>query len=155
MKDLYSVYLMHKYVNKFKPKKVDLDINNFLYVQHMPVWTDRKLNMSMTIYNAIERFKKCSTDYEKILKADLKYPIICTYDPLDTYLVMDGYHRLGKAFLLKKKTIKAYVFTDPKLLKKFKLGPLHDDTYKKLDKMTQAQLDKLFDETFDARGQQS
>ncbi len=51
------------------------------------------------------------------MNADLKYPIIL--DKNNT--IIDGMHRLTKAYLLKKKHIKAYIFDD-NIMKKFIIG---------------------------------
>jgi len=55
-------------------------------------------------------------NYNQILQADLRYPII-----LDSNLkIIDGAHRLSKAYILNKKYIRAYIF-DKDIMNKFKI----------------------------------
>ena len=56
--------------------------------------------------------------------ADLKYPILVVKNDDDKiFAILDGTHRLQKAYLLKKKTIKAKVFTKDEL-EKFRVDTL-------------------------------
>jgi hypothetical protein len=58
-----------------------------------------------------EKFKK--DQLEIVMMADLKYPIIITKNDKDEFKhIIDGNHRVKKAKILKKKTIKAYVIPE-------------------------------------------
>jgi ParB-like chromosome segregation protein Spo0J len=69
----------------------------------------------MTVLEKMDA-KKYSENAERIKKADLSYPIIVT----GKHRVVDGFHRLAKAQLEGKKTIKVQVF-DAALMRKFLL----------------------------------
>jgi RNA-binding protein YhbY len=76
------------------------------------VWGDWS---PMTVLEKMDA-KKYSENAERIKKADLSYPIIVT----GKHRVVDGFHRLAKAQLEGKKTIKVQVF-DAALMRKFLL----------------------------------
>ena len=76
------------------------------------VWGDWS---PMTVLEKMD-VKKYSENAERIKKADLSYPIIVT----GKHRVVDGFHRLAKAQLEGKKTIKVQVF-DAALMRKFLL----------------------------------
>lgn len=140
---VFSVYLMHCYVNSKPPKTTKILLSEFNYLINWPIWEDSKLSMRVSINDCLTRFKECSDNYKAIERADLSYPIICTKSTLGLYLVIDGHHRIGKATLLKKLTISAYVLNDPALFDKFKIGPDTEATHQKLNHMTKAQLVSL------------
>ena len=48
------------------------------------------------------------------MNSNLKYPIII----IKNNIIVDGMHRLSKAYLLNKKYIKAYIFDNTLLIKK-------------------------------------
>lgn len=54
--------------------------------------------------------KKYRQEMKKILRADLSYPILMYKDEL-----IDGYHRLAKAFMEKVPTIKVRFITDEQM----------------------------------------
>lgn len=61
---------------------------------------------------------------------------------------MDGNHRFAKSVLQKKPMLHAYVFTDPALLKKFKLGKQTAAIWDKIHAMTKADFDALYAKRF-------
>lgn len=69
----------------------------------------------MTVVQKIG-MKKYQENAERIKAADLSYPIIVT----EKHVIIDGYHRLAKAYLEGKKDIKVNVIDDA-LLRKFLL----------------------------------
>jgi hypothetical protein len=73
-------------------------------------WGDGNISVNDVLKNP----KKYKDDYNRINNANLKYPIIMDIKGN----IFDGVHRYIKSTLLKKKTIKVYLFDD-KLLNKF------------------------------------
>lgn len=114
-KKVYSVDMMHAYINIFKPKitSVKLDDINFNY--DSKVWDDYK-GGSVSPNEVILNPDKYPEHKKRVEDADLKYPII-----LSDNTVIDGLHRLVKSHLLNKKKIKVINF-DSKLLNKFLLN---------------------------------
>ena len=88
------------------------------------------------------------TDYNRIIHADLRYPIIIT----EKYKVIDGMHRLAKAYLKDKKYIRAYII-DKQIMKKFIISkkkgkqwsPSNWDYYESL---TKKDIEKLYKDRF-------
>lgn len=109
-KNIFSVDMMISYVNLFGHPKVTLPVDVFIPQLEEKVWgdwspTDVVNNMSV---------KKYKDDAEKIQKADLAYPVIVT----GKHKIVDGFHRVAKAYLEGKKYIDVYVFNSD-LMNKF------------------------------------
>jgi hypothetical protein len=145
--NIYSVYLMHKYVNSHNEPIYDISISHLK--QHMQWKNWGSFNGERwSIMDVLADPKKYQRDYKNIIKANLKYPIITIRTPLGEHMILDGHHRLAKVFMNKKKTIKAYVFTDEKILNKFKLGKQTKSNWTKIDNLKQSDFDKLYEKRF-------
>ena len=125
-KNIYSVDMMFAYINLFKPKSKSLKIKDLEHMLHQNTWGNPN-GLQITPMKVLENPKKYKDHMRRIKQADLKYPII-VYDKF----VIDGVHRLTKAYLEKKKIIKATVFTKD-LLQKFKIAKYGD--WSKVDKL--------------------
>lgn len=125
-KNIYSVDMMFAYINLFKPKSKSLKIKDLEHMLHQNTWRNPS-GLQITPIKVLENPQKYKDHMRRIKKADLKYPIII-YDKF----VIDGVHRLTKAYLEKKKIIKATVFTKD-LLQKFKIAKYGD--WLKVDKL--------------------
>jgi len=69
---------------------------------------------NISVNDVLNNPKKYKDDYNRINKANLKYPIIMDIKGN----IFDGVHRYIKSKLLNKKSIKEYIF-DNELLNKF------------------------------------
>jgi len=75
-------------------------------------------------YNFEGRVEDESETNNRVMDADLKYPILVVKNDNDKiFAILDGTHRLQKAYLLKMETIKAKVFTKDEL-EKFRVDTL-------------------------------
>jgi len=75
-------------------------------------------------YDFEGRIEDDSETNKRVMKANLSYPILVVKNKEgEIFALLDGTHRLQKALLQKKKTIKAKVF-DIEELKKFKVDKL-------------------------------
>jgi len=97
-KNIYSVDMMMAYVNLFKPKTVDFDIQENLWQIEQPVWGDYS---PLDVLQNPEK-KKYAENIKRIRDADLSYPIFITSKDQ----IIDGYHRVLKAVRKKEKTVK-------------------------------------------------
>lgn len=102
-KTILSVDLMIAYNNyhKVKPTRIPVPDINLNYKG----WTDEKGNR-YSPNDVLKNPKKYKEDYEKIMNADLSYPIITIADAY----VADGIHRIVYAKQTNAKTIKAINF---------------------------------------------
>jgi disulfide oxidoreductase YuzD len=124
-KSIYSVDMMLCYINTHGHKKQKLLVEDFVPQLKEKGWGQ------WSLMDVIEKMhlKKYKEDAERIKKANLEYPIIVT----GNHSIVDGYHRIAKAYLEKKKHIDAYVF-DSELMNKFILSKdmnfikVHTDT---------------------------
>lgn len=67
--------------------------------EHLPV---KSVPMSRLEWNVLD----CKPDPERVKTADINYPILYTIDPKWGYVVVDGLHRLTKAYQMGKQSIK-------------------------------------------------
>ena len=135
-KKVYSVDLMLAYVNIYKPKYKNILVEDLLHVLEYKGWGNPEKNIYYSALDVINNpgRKKYKHEIDRIKNADLKYPII-----LHKNYIVDGVHRLSKAFLDGKKTIKAYVFTDIDKFLVSETGKTKFETY---------DLIKIFNERF-------
>ena len=83
-KNVYSVDLMHAYINIFKPKINKINIKDIIYDMDVKGWDN-----NTSVNDVLKNPRKYKDDYDRIIKANLKYPII-----MDTKLnIYDGVHR--------------------------------------------------------------
>ena len=93
---------LHKIVNKSKLPIVNKHMRGLLWLLDYPIWENGR---ELTPRTVINNPKKYPEHYNRILLADSDtYPIIIYKNH-----IVDGAHRVSKAFLDKKKTIKAIV----------------------------------------------
>jgi hypothetical protein len=109
-KNIFSVDMMISYVNVFGHPKVKLPIDVFIPQLDEKVWGDWS---PLEVVNNMKS-KKYKEDADKIEKADTTYPVIVT----GKHKIVDGFHRIAKAYLEGKKHIDVYVFTSD-LMDKF------------------------------------
>jgi hypothetical protein len=107
---IYSVDMMLAYVNLFKHPVVKLDIQKVLPQLKEKLWDD------FSPMDVLENpTKKAHVPHmTRIENADLSYPIFVTSE----HNIIDGAHRITKAFMQDKQVIHAYVFNKA-LMKKF------------------------------------
>jgi len=137
---IYLVDLMFMYIKTITSTKIKLE--NILPQLKIKDWGN---------FSPIEVIKNKSVspeDYKRIIKADLRYPIIITND----YKIIDGMHRLSKAVLLKKKYVRAYKIDD-KTIEKFIISKRKGKEWTASDwnyyeSLTKRDIDKLFKERF-------
>jgi hypothetical protein len=122
-KNVYSVDMMIAYVNIFKPKSKEVDIDNFTFLLQNQTWGFGKHRYSpQDVLNNPSKYK---SDIKRINNADLRFPIITLGK-----FVVDGVHRLTKAFLQHKNKIQIYEM-NPKIFNKFIISKVSD--YPKLN----------------------
>lgn len=125
--NIYSVDMMFAYINIFKPKYKNLKVNDLLYTLEFKGWGDPSKNIFYSAFDVLAKPDKYSDEIKRIKNADLKYPII-----IANGFVVDGVHRLTKAYLNKNETIRAYIFNKNEM-KKYLIDDKGD--WKKVDKM--------------------
>jgi hypothetical protein len=107
---VYLVDMMLAYVNIFKPPSVDINVADLEPQLKDTNWSGTPVTDILPKIT----LKKYEDHHKRIMDADLSYPIFVRTD----HDLIDGAHRLCKAILTGKKTIKAYVFSKS-LMKKF------------------------------------
>ena len=139
---IYSVDLMFMYVKTITSIKIN--VQKLLPALKTLDWGD------IRPMDVIKNKTVSLNDYNRIIKADLRFPIIIT----SNYGILDGMHRLAKAYLNKNKYIRAYVI-DNDTLKKMIIStktrkswsPKDWDYYESL---SSKDIQKLFNERFRA-----
>ena len=130
--NLYSVDMLIAYMDIYKPKSSKVNMNTFTDLLNFKGFMDESGNKEYSPIDVLKNKKKYPYDYELIVKSDFKYPVV-----MHNGNIIDGAHRLAKAYMLKKKTINVY-YIDSKLLNKFLLDNKGD-----LDKVSKIPLYEL------------
>ena len=118
-KYIYSVDMMFAYINLFK-KNLEVEsipVDEIKNALEFKGWGDPRKKL-YSPKDVLKNPKKYPDEVKRIENADLKYPIIMFENP---GFIVDGVHRLTKAVLENKKTIRAYVFGKD-IMKKFKIA---------------------------------
>ena len=139
-KKIYSVDMIFAYINIFKPKYVKVNVQNYLSTLEYNGWGNPKIKEFFSPKNVIDNPKKYKEDYKRIMNSNLKFPIVIANNN-----IVDGVHRLTKAYLQKKKEIKAYIF-DGELLEKFLINK--NKNWDKVDKLNTYDYIELFFKRF-------
>lgn len=135
---IYLVDLMIAYVNIVDYPSINIDTND--YLQHLNSKCWRRYGKKYSPVDVLNDTSNYDHDMNKIKNADLKYPII-----IHNGNIVDGMHRLSKAYLHRKSHLKAYVFSDA-LMKKFLVSNKGD--YKKLEKLEVHHFIEMFNDRF-------
>lgn len=137
-KFIYSVDLMHLWINKFKPKyeQVEPECIRPSLEKWCGIWRELGLISAKYLLDNRNKNQKFKMHFNRIKNADLSYPIIII---ANTRIIVDGAHRLIKAFWKKQKKIRVY-YVDKKWLKQFKIAK-SGTSFKELENIF---YDKLF-----------
>lgn len=138
---IYSVDMMISYIRLNEPTSTKIDVDDLLHNLKIDNWGNpfkKKYYSPLTVIRNPKRYKK---QYYKIKNAELSFPIIIS----PKMSIIDGVHRLSKSYLLKNKTIKAYIFNDS-LLKKFIIAKANE--WDKVNKMQMYQFIEKFAKKF-------
>jgi disulfide oxidoreductase YuzD len=138
--NIFSVDMMFAYINIFKPKYTNINIDSLLHNLEYAGWGDPILNIKYSPKDVINNPEKYKKEIEQIKNANLKYPIIIYNNN-----IIDGVHRLTKTVLEKKTKIKTYIFTK-KIMEKFIIDKNSD--YNKVDNMEISLFIELFYKKF-------
>ncbi len=85
---------------------VDMDIDELLWHFEIPFWEMKDTDdYNLTPNEVIKEPDVHSIHYKKVQKADLHYPIDIMENK-GRWLILDGLHRLVKAYLASQKTVK-------------------------------------------------
>ena len=139
-KKIYNVDMMFAYLNIYKHPTIKIPVSKLLNTLEYKGWGVPSKKIYYSAIDVIKNPKNYKNDMDRIKKANLNYPII-----MDEKYVIDGVHRLSKAYLQNKKYIKAYIF-DKKLMKKFLINSKGD--WNKVDNLQIHEFIKLFYKKF-------
>ncbi len=135
---IYLVDLMIAYVNIVDYPSTNIDTED--YFQHLNSKCWRKHGKKYSPNDVLNNPSVYDHDVAKIKNADLKYPIM-----IHNGNIVDGMHRLSKAYLQQKSHLKAYIFSDT-LMKKFLVSNTGD--YKKLEGLEMHHFIEMFADRF-------
>ena len=137
----YSVDMMFAYIHFNRPNYVRLRVDDLLHNLEEDSWDDLSRDEIYSPLTVLQNPKQYKSEYERIEKADLSFPIIVN-PKMD---IIDGLHRLCKSYLQKNDSIKAYIF-DNNLMTKFVIA--RADELDKVDNMQTYQFITKYVEMF-------
>ncbi len=84
---------------------VEIRMNVLFWHLDVPIWPDNKgIPYSITPRQVLEKSTKYHKEYERIVKANLDYPLEI-FQNLDKVMILDGVHRFAKAWQIGQKKI--------------------------------------------------
>lgn len=87
----------------------EMDINKLIWHFEVPFWEVKDTDdYNLTPWSVIKKPRKHSMHYQKVKKASLKYPIDIMKNK-GRWLILDGLHRLVKAYLLGYKKVQVRI----------------------------------------------
>ena len=142
---VYSVDMMFVYLKHNSHPITKIDVKDYAHTLEYPGWGNPAKGIEYSATDVINSPLKYQDDYKRILQADLSYPIIIS----DKGYVVDGVHRLSKAYMQKIPQIKAYVFSFG-LMNKFIIAEKIDNVnvWEKIDNMEAYELIDLYYQRF-------
>ena len=143
--NVYSVDMIIAYINIFKPKRKYVDIKKFTPLLETKVWKDRELNKCYSPMEVISDPRKYAKQINRINDANLNYPIIVEKTRKDEYPIIDGVHRITKAYISGKNKIEIYELTTSEL-NKFIIGKTNN--WRKIDDLGRYDYIKIFYDRF-------
>jgi len=140
-KYIYSVDMMFAYVYYHKKNISKIKVMDLIYQLNYECWGIPEKGINYSPMTVIKNPGKYPKEHMRIENAKLSFPIMMSYDGN----IVDGMHRLSKAYLGHKKNIKSYIF-DKNIMKKFIIGRKGD--YENIDKLETYDYIKLYVDRF-------
>jgi hypothetical protein len=111
----YEIYCDTKKLRKLKLPIVNFSISKLIWNFNLPFWEkDGTDDWNLTPWDAIRGIDGSKSHQKRVKKVNLTYPILLLKKGRK-WLVIDGIHRLVKAYEMKKKTIKAKIIPSAKI----------------------------------------
>lgn len=147
---IYLVDLMFMYIKHKKPLYTTINIKSLISQLKDKTW-DCTINDKTTRcspINVINNKDKYVNHYNRIIKANLDYPIIMNKNGI----IIDGVHRLSKAYLNNNDIINAYIFNNA-LMEQFIISTKTGKKWKESDwdyyeSLTIKEIRKLYNSRF-------
>ena len=107
----YEIYCDTKKLRELDVPIVDFKVEDLVWNFDLPLWDkDGTDDWNLTPREVISKITGSTTHQNRVTQADLQYPILLT-EKNGKWLIIDGVHRLVKAFEASHTTIKAKIFT--------------------------------------------
>jgi hypothetical protein len=107
----YEIYCDTVKLRELDLPIVDFEIDKLIWNFDLPLWEkDGTDDWNLTPWDVINKVEGSTAHQERVKQADLQFPILLL-NKNDKWLVIDGVHRLVKAFQVNCKTIKAKIYT--------------------------------------------
>jgi hypothetical protein len=141
---IYSVDMMFIFLKEHEHAYSVIPINYFEHIFSQTCWGDPR-GFKYSPNDVLASPEKYQRDYNRIINADLSYPIIISKNSNDKYIIIDGVHRLSLCLLNHNDFINAYMFDDT-LLEKFMIN--NEGNWDYVDSMDQLFITGLYNERF-------
>jgi hypothetical protein len=141
--DIYSVDMMFAYLKNYNHPVSAINVDEYADALDYPGWGDPGNKIYYSASDVIKNKNMYPDEYARILKADLSYPIIIS----EKGFIVDGVHRLTKAYFENIPVIKAYIFNN-ELMNKFKIAEKRPGVWQYVDDLPVYELISLYYERF-------
>ena len=106
--NIYSIDMMIAYIDIFSPKYDIINMDKMYSYLNEKIWHDPEKNKNYSPLDLLNHPEKNTDKFikhhiKRILNSNLKFPISIYKNN-----IIDGYHRLTKSYILKKKLLKFF-----------------------------------------------
>ena len=113
----YEIYCDAEKLGTLDIPIVDFEIKKLIWNFDLPLWGKDGENWNLTPWDVINEVSGSGSQRRRVEEADLKFPVLIIKKS-GKWLIIDGVHRLVKAFLNKQKTIQVKIIS-PDLVEKY------------------------------------
>jgi hypothetical protein len=113
----YEIYCDNIKLRNLDLPVVDFEVDKLIWNFDLPFWAkDGTNDYNLTPWNVINNVDESRGHQERVKQADLQFPILLL-NKNNKWLIIDGVHRLVKAFQAQNKTIKAKIIPNEEVIK--------------------------------------
>lgn len=113
----YEIYCDAEKLGALDIPIVDFEIKKLIWNFDLPLWGKDNESWNLTPWDVINKVPGSESQQERVMNADMRYPIL-VLKKNGKWLIVDGVHRLVKAYIDGQKTISAKILTED-LIKKY------------------------------------
>jgi hypothetical protein len=108
----YEIYCDSVKLRELDVPVVDFEINKLMWNFDLPFWAkDGTDDWNLTPWDVVKKIEGSDDHQKRVEQANLQFPILLLNKD-GRWLIIDGVHRLVKAFQAKQQTIKAKIFSE-------------------------------------------
>jgi len=107
----YEIYCDAERLSTLDIPVIDFKIKDLVWNFDLPLWGKDGESWNLTPWDAINKVSRSESQQKRVKNVDMKYPILIL-EKNDKWLIVDGVHRLVRAYLDGQQTIQAKIISE-------------------------------------------